>query len=96
MLTRDLRIEAKTRGSIFSLGISVEGEVVDLHREDGIFVKELPDFPIDNPLTVFVRAKGVTGAGCAVRVLADGHELDPPLVCTVKKGVAQVLHDYHV
>jgi hypothetical protein len=90
----DLRIEARTRGSIFSLRVAVEGQDIDLHREDGKFVADLPDFPIDGALSVFVRAKGVNGAGCKVVVVADGGELEPPLVCTVHKGVAQVLHDY--
>lgn len=94
MPRRDLRIEAETRGSIFSLRVAVEGQDVDLHRENGKIVADLPDFPIDGTLDLFVRAKGVNGAGCQVLVLADGEQLDPPLRCTVHKGVAQVLHEY--
>lgn len=96
MATHDLRLEADLFGSIFSLEVTVEGEKVDLHAENGKLVKNLPKFPITNPLTVFLRAKGINGAECELSVVADGQVLTPPLACTIKKGVAQVLHDYHV
>lgn len=96
MATHDLRLEADLFGSIFSLEVTVEGEKVDLHVENGKLVKELPMFPVTNPLTVFMRAKGINGAECRLSVAADGHTLAPPLACTISKGVAQVLHDYPV
>ncbi|HET6230424.1 MAG TPA: hypothetical protein VFE05_10185 [Longimicrobiaceae bacterium] len=96
MATHDLRLEAELFGSIFSLEVTVEGEKVDLHAENGKLVKNLPNFPVTNPLTLFLRAKGINGAECRVDVFSDDHALAPPLACTIKNGVAQVLQDYHV
>jgi len=96
MKTHDLRLEADLFGSIFSLEVTVEGEKVELHAENGRLVKNLPGFPVSNPLTVFFRAKGINGAECQLTVFADGHVLQPPLQKRIEKGVAQVMYDYEL